>query len=396
MIKSIILSGGWGYGNIGDEAILKYTYFDLERYFPNIPITVLTYDKEVTEYHHRFQPYENLHILLKKNAGARIIDVCKQIIKTGSCPKYLSEYCKYFENDVLFIMAGGGYFNDHWEESFFVHLTEIVIAKRYNAKVAIIGQTIGPISGLEHKTTFKEIVSAVDYIDVRDRTSFNFLCMLLHEKKVHLSCDAVIRNGSEQQRSTDEKIIGVMFQRKRPYTNPTTSKLVYRCRQLLHIITGQSKRFTDNLCDLIREILKENPDYKVIFVQSTDWREDEIQKIKERSGAKEVYVNCTVDEYISLICRCSAVITTNMHPAILATTVGVPAVAISHTYKIDDYMELCGMKEYAIHNIDVSIVKQYINTLLCSNDVTDKLHRSNKELLSKLDETYLELRHFSV
>ena len=33
MIKKIIITGGWGYGNIGDEAILKYTYLDLKKFF---------------------------------------------------------------------------------------------------------------------------------------------------------------------------------------------------------------------------------------------------------------------------------------------------------------------------------------------------------------------------
>ena len=43
MIKNIILSGGWGYGNLGDDAILLSSVRLLRDKFPNARINILTY-----------------------------------------------------------------------------------------------------------------------------------------------------------------------------------------------------------------------------------------------------------------------------------------------------------------------------------------------------------------
>lgn len=393
MLKRIILSGGWGYGNIGDEAILKYTYQDLKKIFPGTDIVVLSFDAKETENHQSIESSNNLHLLLKLNAGAGLIEECKKILNgNANIPKYLYEYLHYFDQETLFVMAGGGYFNDHWLESFYVHLTEIKIANMCGAKIAIIGQTFGPISGSKHLKMLANCIKLVDFIDVRDKTSYEFLSELVEEKEIHLSCDAVVRNGNEQRRVKESKVIGVMFQRKRPYTHPNTSKMRYRVEQLTQIVSGQSRTFTDSLCQIIKKIQIGYPDYSIVFLQSTDWREKEIEKLRQRCGAKTVYVNCTVDEYISIINRCSLVITTNMHPSIFATTVGIPAISISHTYKMDDYMEEVGLGAYSFHDMKPNEIYHAVDELLQSVQIEDKLLEKNQELRLALDQMYQQLK----
>lgn len=64
MLRKIVISAGWGYGNIGDEAILKYTYIDLCNEFPSVPIQVLSFDTEITSFHHFFDANPNLHKII--------------------------------------------------------------------------------------------------------------------------------------------------------------------------------------------------------------------------------------------------------------------------------------------------------------------------------------------
>lgn len=44
--KAIILSGGWGYGNLGDDAILQSSVKMLRHRFGDKPIVILSFDVE--------------------------------------------------------------------------------------------------------------------------------------------------------------------------------------------------------------------------------------------------------------------------------------------------------------------------------------------------------------
>ena len=393
MLRKIVISAGWGYGNIGDEAILKYTYINLCNEFPSIPIQVLSFDTEITSFHHSFDANPNLHKIIKSNAGKNYKTYCMNILNGQiEMPDYIVEYEEQFDDETMFVMAGGGYFNDHWSESFYAHLCEIYIAARRHAKIAMIGQTIGPFSNNRNRELFKSMLRYVDYIDVRDQTSYDVLKSLLGNREIHLSCDAVIRNGAYNQKETREKRIAIMYQRKRPYTKPDTSRLSYRISQIFHLVTGQSLIFTHRLCGLIRELHALYPDYEIVFLQSTNWRESEIEKIVKRSKADGVKFNNNIDEYIMEIAQSDLVITTNMHPAIIATTMGIPAIAISHTYKIDDYMKLIGQKNCIFYNIEIKKICSMTDDLLNNIQIRKELLNANEYLRKRLNEVYSSLK----
>ena len=297
-----------------------------------------------------------------------------EIINNRNIPDFLDQYVSYFNSETLFVMAGGGYFNDLWKESFYAHLCEIVIAKARGAKIAIIGQTIGPIGEKKDRGLFSRIVRSVDYVDVRDETSYLLLSELLPGKTVYLSCDAVIRNGNWSIRKKDSKQIAIMYQRKRPYTNSDSSLIKYRISQGFQLLLGESRRFEKHFCALIRKIREKYPDYKIVFIQSTNWNENRIKQIVKKSGADGVIFDTRVDDYLKEISKSCLVITTNMHPAIIATSIGIPAIAISHTYKIDDYMSSISMDKYVYHNADVRRITAGIDELLNENGINDNFY----------------------
>lgn len=48
MINNILLSGGWGYGNIGDDAILMASLQLLQKRYHEATITITSYNPEYT------------------------------------------------------------------------------------------------------------------------------------------------------------------------------------------------------------------------------------------------------------------------------------------------------------------------------------------------------------
>lgn len=393
MINNIILSGGWGYGNIGDEAILKYTYMDIKKVLPNCQITVLSYNPEETLYHHSINAEFSLHRILKELGNSEFDEYCRKILNEDkNIPPKIKEYEDQLSEGTLFVMAGGGYFNDHWKESFLAHICEIKIAKNKGTKVAIIGQTIGPFSSKKNRDLISNILDQVDYIDVRDKTSYRLLKKILPGKPIHLSCDAVVRNGEYKHQQSNNNI-AVMFQRKRPFTNTKTTKFHYRASQIVQLTTGQNAKFTKNMCELVMKLHAEYPDSKIVFLESTKWHEDKIKKMVEQSHADGYFMGETVDDYIDEIAKTSCVISTNMHPTIFATTMGIPAIAISHTYKMDDYMKLIDQKRCIFYDIRVDEIFAEVKKIIQDEDNTQMLLSKNTELCKKLDQTYLELRY---
>ena len=391
-IGKIVVSGGWGYGNIGDEAILKYTYLDLKRAFPRIPIIVLSYDPDETCKHHAFSAKKSLHRVLKDMCPQGIPEFCMELIERGDQEKVIREYVDLFSNDTLFIMAGGGYFNSFWKESIYSHLCEIAIACRKGAKTAMIGQTIGPLSKNQQKLV-KGILSKVDYIDVRDKTSHALLTVILKNKTIHLSSDAAVRVGEHNKATGSKKQIGIMYQRIRPYTGPQASFIFYRIRQCFNLATGKVHRFSSQFAELINMIKKEYPNYEICFIQSTEWQKEKVNKLRSQVGLSisESLHGDTVEELIHAISETDLIITTNMHPAIISTSMGIPALVISHTYKFDDYVSSIGQEACLFHKMNARRLLKTASKVMDNQEIYRLLRQKNQILRSKLDEVYTDL-----
>lgn len=174
---NIILSGGWGYGNLGDDALLEASLFIIKAKYPDSHIIVLSYDKAAIKFIRKFDNVtikEDLYKIFfgsaqnkfnkKKNSilinikpvrrFAYLFKMLNLRFRVKVYMKYSNKFHKkyakeinnistYFENGDLYIMSGGGYLND-WIECAIVKHQECNIAKSKGIKILMIGQTIGP------------------------------------------------------------------------------------------------------------------------------------------------------------------------------------------------------------------------------------------------------------
>lgn len=197
MIKNILLSGGWGYGNLGDDALLEASIKILKKMYPVAKITVMSYDistscvmecNVVSSLHRAI--YDNRAYNFLRVYGrywnydkypfyvARIINKIDRIMELYR-PKSVSllesfqrniHTMQYFDNlfqqTDMFVMSGGGYFNG-WEDSFYSRYMELQFAKQARTSTYIIGQTIGPFT-TEQTQLIKPLMRQVKGIYVRD------------------------------------------------------------------------------------------------------------------------------------------------------------------------------------------------------------------------------------
>lgn len=267
--EKIIISGGWAYGNVGDEAILKYTLEDISKTFPNTSITVLSYDPVVTLKEFNVDCKLCLHAIAEKNKQKNTNYLYNVIDNNYRKDALLEEYTNMFNEKTLFIMSGGGYFNDIWVESFLAHICEIKIAKMKNSKIVIMGQTIGPIEKSKHKKLFKKYITQCDYIAVRDRTSQSFLRDSFNVE-ARLFPDVVNRVPLPTSKDFKNiKRIAIMYQKLRPYTYEETSLLKYRIEQIKNILFRKNIKFDSSFIEFINYIMDNYPNIKLEFVLST-------------------------------------------------------------------------------------------------------------------------------
>ena len=206
-IRKIIVSGGWGYYNLGDDAICSATTKILERKYPKAKIVVLTYNveetKEILNSSENIEVYESLHKSMFNDYdisdSARIIfDINRQllnklkrrgIIRDNSslyvkrCLSNIDVFLKEYEEQIsnfyhlcsdsdIYIMSGGGYINN-WNSSLVSKFIEVAIAKKMGLKCFLIGQTIGPFFKRRNEQLTKKMLDIVDGAFFRDIESIN-------------------------------------------------------------------------------------------------------------------------------------------------------------------------------------------------------------------------------
>lgn len=225
---NIILSGGWGYGNLGDDAILYTSLNLISERFPNARIQLLTYDPEqklslnsnvvtIQKSAHRVlfndSAYRMLSTYGKVKSLSNYPDLIRRIIKKYNFIKYNSllgtnkvdlsgwdnlETC--FKQADLYIMSGGGYFNN-WKESLISRCTELELAAKYDIPSYILGQSLDNFYDY-YKPYLQLVLKTCRQISVRDKLSIE----VLKELKINAvySPDLVVSQSKKNINVQDE------------------------------------------------------------------------------------------------------------------------------------------------------------------------------------------------
>ena len=144
-----LLAGYFGFGNFGDEAILKYAVDILRFYYKHDEIKIIT---------------QSPHIA-KKNWG------CEGIYRFD-----LKAIFSAIKNCDYLIFPGGSVLQDVTSvKSILYYLSLIALAQAFKKKVIMLAQGIGPINNnFAKKITFK-LLKKTSLITIRDEKSYNML-----------------------------------------------------------------------------------------------------------------------------------------------------------------------------------------------------------------------------
>lgn len=355
----IVVSGGWSYGNIGDEAIAAATIHLVNRYFPGQTVVYTSYDPADFQKNHGICAEPSLHRALVDLNGNT--DALEQLLTLDSAR--LQGFAQLLDGDTLFLMSGGGYFHEHWSSQFYARLLEIQLAKKAGAKVALIGQSIGPIFTDHGRQLLAQALELCDYLCVRDRSTAALLQQLSLQVAVHQAPDVamITRDVFPACVPEGKPIVNIMPAAFSSYVPNTArrapGKLVQKIKKRLSF-TGIN--YARQFKKLVRRLVKENR-YRVRFVLSTTWQWDRkfVDSLTRGlpRGSYEIIPCTTFGQLCSSLSVGSAIISTKMHPLIVSVSYGILPVGISYNYKVDDFMDMVGCGKQCFRNHALSADK---------------------------------------
>lgn len=291
MKNKIFIFGYYGWGNVGDEAIL---YVLLNEFFKN---------KNDLEYY-----------ILSKSDTPVPSQVKDKVIFIK--PRFLNIFSSILKSNV-FLVGGGTHFFDYGnKKNAFIVISRIFLlilfSKIFRKKVVLAGVGIGPLNKKWADLMVKTIVYMSDYISVRDQTSYNYLINWKFEHKSSLDFD-----------------FSVLFPIHRKKIKKCSSKFIGLSITPIYDIYFNSKEKDDiiisKFSDTLNNWLNNNPEYKILlFVfHSGDHNSDiEINNLlKEKLSSGKVQIvkyKSSIKNFISCIDLCEVFIGMKYHSNLFA------------------------------------------------------------------------------
>lgn len=162
-----IISGYYGFRNIGDDALLMSIIEDLKKFKPDINLLILSKIPAITSRDFQINSINRINVL-------RIFQEMK--------------------NSKAFIYGGGNLLQDNTStRSLFFYLSMVWLAKKLRLKVMFYANGIGPLKKSLSRILTKKIMNSVDVITLREELSFAELKQLeISKPRILLTADAAL------------------------------------------------------------------------------------------------------------------------------------------------------------------------------------------------------------
>jgi polysaccharide pyruvyl transferase CsaB len=294
----LLLSGYYGFGNFGDEAIL---------------------DVFVSQWRRR-RPDDTLVVLSERP------DETRGIYGVEAVPRmtWRSVSEAVVASDVV-VSGGGGLLQSATSLRSLLYYASIIReAKRAGRKAAIFAQGIGPLNYFGREVV-KRSCAGIDQASVRDETSLGTLQALLPNVDVRLAADPVFLADDTESRAARDLLVREGL---RDNVRDVVAVVVRRGQALDQLM--------ERLASMVDRLALQHR-AQVVFVP--------LQPPHDAEAAAAVIRRCKsapvllgggydLETMTALLARCSAVISMRLHALILAARLAVPFVGVPYDPKI--------------------------------------------------------------
>ncbi len=361
-MSKIVISGYYGFNNIGDESILTAIISNLRDSIEDIDITVLSQNPEMTINKHK------VNAINRRNA----FKIIKEI-----------------NNCDLLISGGGSLLQDVTScRSIIYYLSIMMIGILLNKKVMVYSQGIGPINKSINKWITRLVLNKVDFITLRDYKSERVLKELnIKNKNIIVTSDPVI--GLKQNDSTlGKEILGNAGIKD---MNKPIVGFAVRGRE-------RNKKTIEVISEVTDRLIEEMG-INVVFIPFHMGEDIKVlNEIEKNIKLKAIFLKYKYDvnEMLSLIGNLDLLIGIRLHSLVFGAVMNTPIIAISYDPKINNFMEF--IDESIFCDVDdlesESLFAEIKEKILKEEEYKYKLYKKIEPLkkrLSKNEEIVLQL-----
>jgi polysaccharide pyruvyl transferase CsaB len=323
---TVLISGYFGFGNSGDEAILSVLLADLKEVFVKPNITVVAGSVESIAADHQVDAIPWMDI---------------------------SRIREHAEASDLMVLGGGGLFQDHQTFDPAAILTPAhggmsywagfaLLSRLVDKPLAIYGAGVGPLATEDGKRLTTVCFLAASAASVRSQGSAELLDQLgIHD--VPVTADPVFRMKARAE-------IGLEILANEHIPDATN-------RIMVAIRSWDDEAFVPALADQLDQLV-ESQDAVVVFLpfQTSPHRSENdpavalrvLSAMKQRSRAAILRGSYTPEDKMAVQSAASLVIGMRLHSVIMAAAAGVPLVALAYDPKVVDTRNSLGAGEMTI------------------------------------------------
>lgn len=324
-----VISGYYGFDNIGDEAVLKCLVEGLkERGLTDI--TVLSNKPDETNKKYQVKA-------VNRNSFKKIYKALKQA-------------------DAL-LSGGGSLIQDKTSsKSLWYYLGIMLIGKFLRKKVYVIGQGIGPVDKKFNRWLTAKILNKIDGIAVRDELSKEYLKQLNVRKHVVVAADLVLNFPCSDDKKVFDKV------REKEGIDLNSSEYVLIC-------TREWENSELSRVELARaaDLIAQDYGYKIVFLPF--YHEDIEESDRVATYMKTPYEILTgeyeIEEILNIIKGSSLLIGVRLHSLIFAFISLVPFVGISYDPKVEGFLKSVGESSAGdINSFTAENILKKVNSIL--------------------------------
>lgn len=331
MNKKVILSGYFGFDNLGDEAILYSMIQELKKE-KDLQITALSSNPEKTKHKFDVEAVDRMSIF---------------------------KVAKAIKQSDVFVSGGGSLFQDVTSKrSMLYYLALLFMAKTiYKKKVMIYSQGIGPVNDPKNRKKLAKAFNKVDLINVRDQESMDQLVQMGVTKPISVTADTVFLLDKPEAglgktmlenlgMNLHQSTIGISIRPWQEYND----KILEEMNQVI-------AHFQEKAVNLL--LLPFHHPGDLELSQSL------IQRLASKNNVFIIQENLDEKQMLSVIANTDIMLSMRLHGLIFGIVAGAYPVGISYDPKIQSLLqEICQKPAIEVENLEGQKLIQQIEEVL--------------------------------
>ncbi len=341
----IIISGYYGFDNMGDDSLLSSMICGIKEYLPEARITVLSNSP-------------------KKTSEISLV----RCVNRFNIPAVMRE----MRSAKLLISGGGSLLQDGTSrKSLYYYVTIMRIAKRFGLKLMLFSNGLGPLGSESSRKMAAEIVKKADYVSFREKGS-KLLAESLGIENANVTADPafLLEPASKEwtahikrREGIDKKYFLISIKEGNNFGECSSPKLM------------------DFMAADIAALAEEKGLMPIFIPMHPEKDLAVTNELYARVGHGKIVSALTAAELCGLLEGAELAIGMRLHMLIFAAHMGVPMVGISYDPKIGAFMEYLGEGRCLdVRTLSDGELLRSAEELLCDTEICERIRARANEL----------------